>query len=595
MDLVPPAPPAGPLGDAPRAVPDERELVDARMQAILPSVFLFVGAVYAVFSGAVFFSLEGPWAAALWAVTAGLGLLLAAAGLLMRRRALPPPILGYLATALALLVIMHSLAFIWVTGDIHQASYLLMLLVGAGALLAWPGVLLVDAVAAAGWVLVARDLGTDPFGNDGNVVFAGLLLGLAAHLARRRMMHGIAQARRAAEGSLAASEERFRSLAETARDTILLLDGTGHLTYVNPAGLRLFGLQPGDLGRPAGHLLGPQGNDPVRLVGTNELTAQRKDGSTFPAELSLARSVREGGDVVFTGVLRDITERKRAAAAVQAAAAQDAELETLRKMNSFKTQFLNTAAHELNTPLTPLRLQLHLLKSGSMGEMNERQGKAISLLDRNVTRLSGLVAEILEVARMQSGRIRLTPTMVEVDAVVDEVIESFSETARHVGVGLAYEGTPGLTLYADRNRCTQVLFNLVSNALKFTPAGGSVTISAVLARDPQTIVMEVRDTGLGLTSEQMSRLFQPFTQVHDPMAVTASGTGLGLFICKGLVEAQGGTIKVTSPGPGRGSTFTFTLPAGPSRAAAAVPHEAVPASSGPSAEDPIVRRLRELI
>jgi PAS domain S-box-containing protein len=570
--------------------------VEARLQAVLPSVFLFVGAVYAVLSGAVFVSIEGRWAAPLWAATAGLGVLLAASGLALRRRPLAPRRMGPLATALALLVVVHSLTVLWVTEDLNQAPYLLMLLVGAGALLSWRGMLVLDAVAILGWALVARDLGVDPLGNAGNVVAAGLLLGLAAHLARRRMVSGMAQVRRAAEGSLAASEERFRSLAETARDTILLLDGTGHLTYLNPAGLKLFGLQPSDMGRPAGHLLGPQGNEPVRLVGTTELTAQRKDGTTFPAELSLARSVREDGAVVYTGVLRDITERKKAAAAVQAAAAQDAELEALRKMNSFKTQFLNTAAHELNTPLTPLRLQLHLLKSGSMGTLNERQGKAISLLDRNVTRLSGLVGEILEVARMQSGRIRLTPATVEVDAVVDEVIESFSETARHVGVGLAFEGTPGLTVYADRNRCTQVLFNLVSNALKFTPAGGSVTIGAAAARDGQAIVVDVRDTGLGLTSEQMARLFQPFTQVHDPMAVTASGTGLGLFICKGLVEAQGGTIRVASPGPGRGATFTFTLPAGPSRAAvAAVPHEAVPASSGPSAEDPIVRRLRELI
>ncbi|MEA3166664.1 MAG: hypothetical protein QOJ26_1536 [Thermoplasmata archaeon] len=575
------------------AAESERQLMASAARASLPPILLFVGAVYVVFSGTIFFYLSGTAAAWLWAATASMGLLLASVGLWVRQSGWPDAYLHLASTALAALVILHALAVLWVTRDAGQTSYLMLLLVGAGYfVLMRPGLAVVDGIALAGWIAVARSIGVEPFGPQGTLVVAGLLIGGVAHALRRRTLKKLAGTRRLALGNLEESEARFRSLAETAKDAILLLDDDGRLTYLNPSGMALFGLRPQDIGRPAGHLLGEAGNEPSQLVGTTELVAQRKDGSTFPAELSLAATESEGGSVVYTGVLRDVTERKRAEEATQAATSREAELETLRKMNAFKTQFLNTAAHELNTPLTPLRLQLHLLKAESMGPLNERQGKAVALLDRNVTRLSGLVGEILEVARLQSGRVRLSPTVVEVDAVVDEVVESFNETARKVGVGLSFEGTPGLHVHADRNRFTQVLFNLVSNALKFTPAGGTVTVDA---RQPNGhIEIKVADTGLGLTPEQMARLFQPFSQVHDPMAIPASGTGLGLYICKGLVEAQGGRIEVRSAGPGRGSTFSFTLPvAGPDQPVSSI---AVPMPRPASvAEDPMVRRLRELI
>lgn len=581
-------PPVGPQGGSPGGGADQR-------QQGTPGVLLFVGGLYVVLSGMVFLTEVGTEALLLWTATAGVGLLLVGGSLAMRHKDWQPRHVEPFTTALVAAVLVHAFLFLWVTEDPGQAPYLLMLLVGAGYLLPTVrSLVIVDAVAVAGWLLVGQALDLpvagEGDGQPGNILFVGIVLGAVVHFLRRRNAARWASVQRHAEGSIEASEARFRSLAETARDTILLLDAEGRLTYVNPAGFQLFGLKPSDIGRPFGHLLGEAGNDPALLVGTREVTAQRKDGQRFPAELSLARSVRDGGDVAYTGILRDITERKRAAAATQAAAAQDAELETLRQMNSFKTKFLNMAAHELNTPLTPLRLQLHLLKAEAMGSLNDKQGKAVALLDRNVSRLSSLVGEILEVARMQSGRVRLTPTVVEIDAVVDEVVESFNETARRVGVGLAFEGTPGLTAFADRNRCTQILFNLVSNALKFTPSGGSVTVGAGAAGG--LVNIEVRDTGLGLTQEQMGRLFQPFSQVHDPMAVTAAGTGLGLYICKGLIEAMGGELRVASPGPGRGSTFSFTLPASPAGMPAPTTAAAAPALGE---EDPMVRRLRELI
>jgi signal transduction histidine kinase len=264
--------------------------------------------------------------------------------------------------------------------------------------------------------------------------------------------------------------------------------------------------------------------------------------------------------------------------------AKDAELERLRQMNELKTRFLNMAAHELNTPMTPIRLQVHLLKAGVLGELNPRQRQAVLTLDRNVERLESLVKEVLDVARLEGGHMRISTSSVELDPVVQEVIESFSEVAHQVGVALTGPGRTGITVAADRNRLVQVFYNLVSNAIKFTPEGGTVAVACRAEGDQATV--EVTDTGAGLSQEQIGRLFRPFSQVHDPARFTTSGTGLGLFIALGLVQLMGGTIGVTSGGPERGSTFWFTLPLAGAGVAPAVQ---VP---GP---DSIVSRLRELI
>jgi PAS domain S-box-containing protein len=554
----------------------------------LPPILRFAGGVYVLLSGAILLLQRPPvfLSVLLWAATAGLGLLAFGTGTALRRIQLPPVALHWLASGMALAFVLHGVGYAWVMQGAGNTAYLFTLLVASGYVLpnrwAVAGVLLVGLGA---WLAAAATLGLSALGSESTTIYAGLVVATLAHIARHR--HLVQQATRdeALQSSLTASEERFRGLAEAAQDAILLVDGGGRIRYLNPAGLRLFGLSSQEsAGSFLSQLVRIGELTPNELVGTREVEGLRRDGTTFPAELSLARMNRvDGGG--YTGILRDIADRKQAAAARQAAASREVDLAQLRRMNEFKTRFLNMAAHELNTPLTPLRLQLHLLKAGQMGNLNERQAKAIALLDRNVARLSSLVAEILDVARLQSGRLRISVHPVGVDDVVDEVIESFAETARGVKIDLRFAGQQSLVVMADRNRLTQVLFNLISNALKFTGAGGTVTVSAQPVA--QGVQISVQDTGMGMTKEQMERLFQPFVQVHDPMSITASGTGLGLYICKGLIEGQHGEIAVESQGPGRGSAFHITLPGSSGSAPVA------PASA--TGEDPLVQRLRELI
>lgn len=277
----------------------------------------------------------------------------------------------------------------------------------------------------------------------------------------------------------------------------------------------------------------------------------RPDGSIRYLLARNVPTVVEGRPVRLLGTNQDITERKLAEAKVR-------EADALRDTARFKTEFLNMAAHELATPITPLRLQLASLQSGAFGPLSDVQREALGLLDRNVDRLGNLVQDLLDAARLQSGQLRLSVRPVALKSIVGDTVGSFADKAREQGIALASDAREDLTVQCDGLRMAQVLTNLVSNALKFTPRGGSVEIK--VRRDGPDAVLAVRDSGVGLRPDQIERLFQPFTQVHDTAQHNVGGTGLGLYISRGIVEQHGCTLECSSDGPGQGATFTVRLP-----------------------------------
>jgi len=236
--------------------------------------------------------------------------------------------------------------------------------------------------------------------------------------------------------------------------------------------------------------------------------------------------------------------------------------ERLVELDRLKTRFINTAAHELGTPLTPLKLQLHVLKSQGDAHLTPPQQKAVKVMERNLDRLHLLVQDVLDVARLQNARLSLHPQPLDLAELAREALETFEAPAKEAGIALRLEapaeGGVALRVNADPHRVTQVFTNLLHNALKFTPAGGAITVT--LSREGDGVVTRVSDTGNGLTAEQMAQLFKPFSQVHDTH-LQKGGTGLGLYICKGIVEQHGGQAGVESPGPGKGTTFWFRIPA----------------------------------
>jgi len=311
--------------------------------------------------------------------------------------------------------------------------------------------------------------------------------------------------------------------------------------------------------------------------------ADKRPRSFSRDEVTFVQAV---SNIMAAAIQRSRTEQARREADVH-----QREIQQLKERDEFRSNFINTAAHELRTPLTPIKLQLHVLKTVRGGELSAEQHRSLQILDRNVDRLSQLVQDVLDGARLQAGRLQLNMRPVDLNALVKEAIESFQEPARQAGLSLEYELGSTLVVEADANRLTQVMFNLLSNAVKYTPEGGHLRVETGKAGD--RVFVRVRDTGAGLTDEQISRLFKPFSQVHDTMQVSTPGTGLGLYISRGIVELHGGRIWVESPGPRQGSVFAFELAA--SKAARPLPPVTVKGTDRPTAREALARRVRELI
>ena len=248
--------------------------------------------------------------------------------------------------------------------------------------------------------------------------------------------------------------------------------------------------------------------------------------------------------------LGSVLDRKRSEAQLKEA------YEHLQQVDRERTQFLNNAAHELGTPLTPIKLQVQLMKGRDTGDVAQR--KSVEILERNVERLGHLVKDLLDSARLQTGQMRMQPKPSDLGEILDHAIQVYLEMAEAGGIRLELMPTPNLRVLADPARLGQVFDNLLSNAVKFTPPGGTITVRAVELG--ASAVVTVHDSGIGLSAEGMTKLFRPFSQVHDTMEQTRPGTGLGLYISRGIVESSGGTLTCTSAGRGKGSTFTVELP-----------------------------------
>ncbi|MEA3190505.1 MAG: hypothetical protein QOD77_1087 [Thermoplasmata archaeon] len=260
---------------------------------------------------------------------------------------------------------------------------------------------------------------------------------------------------------------------------------------------------------------------------------------------------------LMTGTIQDVTDRKQAEQERDAAATQAHEAERLRELNDFKARFINIAAHELKTPLTPMRIQLALLRDVGGAKLDDVQRRSLDVIARNLDRLNRLVEDVLQAARVQAHSLKLLVRPMDLSEVVRTVVESFQAGAEQAGVRVTTAVQPDLRIEADSTRMEQVVSNLFTNAVKFTPEGGTVHVEAY--KEGNEVVLAVQDTGIGMDGDQVGRLFVPFSQVHNDPSQRLRGTGLGLFICKGIVEDHGGSIKATSPGPGKGARFEVRM------------------------------------
>jgi PAS domain S-box-containing protein len=277
-----------------------------------------------------------------------------------------------------------------------------------------------------------------------------------------------------------------------------------------------------------------------------EVRSKRKDGGMIYLSLSVSpiRDV-EGRIVAFLRVAKDVTEKRR----------YERRLKELDKM---KSDFVSNVSHELRTPLTSIKGSVDNMLDGLTGSLNEKQVRYLARIKSNADRLSRLINDLLDLSRIESGRVEVRSTTLSLIALAEEVAEHLKSLAAEKLIRIEVKSpNPKLTVWADRDKVTQVLMNLIGNAVKFTPQNGKVTV-ALAKNGDDYVQISVDDTGPGILPEEKNKIFSKFYQFANIEKEKPKGSGLGLVISKALVEMQGGKIWVESE-LGRGSTFYFTL------------------------------------
>jgi PAS domain S-box-containing protein len=374
--------------------------------------------------------------------------------------------------------------------------------------------------------------------------------------------------RRRAEEALKASELRFRAIWEGVQDAIVIADADGRVVMFNRAAEQMFGHSREEIVGGSVLRLVPSERREVstqaltqtiaidRGAGgagarTTEFSGQRRDGTVFPVEMSLT-TWSEEGQPRYTGVLRDISERRRAEEMRIARDVAEAASRT-------KAEFLANMSHEIRTPLNAI-----IGMSGLLGDtpLSDLQREFVETIRISGDHLITVINDILDYSKLESGQFEIEREAFELRACVEGALDLVAGGVAEKGLELAYVEDPRVpeALLGDPARLRQVLVNLLSNAVKFTERGEVVVEWSMLRTVDATceVRVAVRDTGIGIEADRLHRLFVPFSQVDASTTRVYGGTGLGLTICKQIVEAMGGRIGVDTT-PGVGSTFWFTF------------------------------------
>ena len=366
------------------------------------------------------------------------------------------------------------------------------------------------------------------------------------------------------------AEERFRAVVDTAAEGIITIDERGMIEAFNNAAIRMFGydkeevlgknicmlMPPPDCEQHDGYLARYCQTGKANIIGIRrEVLGLHKDGRAFPIDLSISEMCVQG-QRKFTGLVRDITERKQMENDLVEAK------DLAESATKAKSQFLATMSHEIRTPMNGVMGMTSLLIDS---DLTEEQKEFVETIRVSGESLLVIINDILDFSKIEYGHMALEIVSFDLREVLEEVLELFSEQASRNQVelvGIVAAGVPPLVL-GDPGRIRQVLINLIGNALKFTERG-EVSVFVVVGEETSeslAIRFDIVDTGIGITAEEQARLFQSFSQADNSTTRKYGGTGLGLVICQRLVQLMQGRIGVDSE-IGRGSRFWFTVQLG---------------------------------
>ena len=358
-------------------------------------------------------------------------------------------------------------------------------------------------------------------------------------------------------------KNRLRSIVERLADGVVIVDSAGVIRFANPAAEVLFG-------RSRDQLVGTQLGFPVVVSDSTEVEVRRASGETITTELRVV-DVEWGSAPALLVSLRDITDRKRAAERERQLERERAARTEAEAASQAKSEFLAMMSHELRTPLNAVIGYAELLDLGIAGPLTNDQRHQLARIRTSGRHLLGLVNEVLDLAKIEAGRLSVSMSTGRAGVVADAALSLVQNRADEKGIRFVGQVGDGEAVYqGDEDRVRQILVNLLSNAVKFTESGGTVSLdcgvtaspdpSARLHGGPKWVYLRVRDTGVGIQPQHLPLIFDPFVQAETGHTRTSEGSGLGLTISRRLARLMGGDLTVQSQ-PGAGSVFTLWLPA----------------------------------
>lgn len=355
------------------------------------------------------------------------------------------------------------------------------------------------------------------------------------------------------------AEEASRSQAilEAVADGVLVTDAENRISFLNRSAERILHLE-------ATHILGQSLADFAGLFGKaarewiNTIHRWSEDPSSYqPGESYVERIELDDGRVVLVHLAPVILQNEfLGTVSIFRDITHEVEVDRL------KSEFVATVSHELRTPMTSIRGYVDLLLMGAAGALNEMQANFLNVIKSNTERLNALVADLLDISRIEAGRVILTPQPLNLRQIAEESLAEIQRRSQQENKPMTFTleaATPLPLAFGDMERVRQIIGNLLENAYSYTPAGGQIQVR--LHAEGNEVQVDVQDSGIGISPQDQARVFERFYRGEHPLVIETPGTGLGLSIVKQLVEMHGGRIWVTSSGVyGEGSTFSFTLP-----------------------------------
>jgi len=404
---------------------------------------------------------------------------------------------------------------------------------------------------------------------------------------------------KAVEIALEESESKYQMIVENTRDVIMLTNLDGSISYLSPSCESGLGYKPEELIGQKLRIVHPDDIESVEkkfslaLQNKSPFSIQyriyTKSGDTKWISHASTPIMKDIRVEIFLNVLRDITDIKtmenelsenvtmlegseRATLNIlddlqktlldlqQSQFVIEEQNVQLQKLDKIKSSFLNITSHELRTPMSAIKGYIQMMLKGNLGTTNDEQKHALDIILRNSNRLDRLIQDILDISRLESGTMKFITQKTDAIKMVTEIAEIMQASADLKRIKINAEtgiDVPELTI--DKDRITQVVVNLLNNAIKFSPDGSTINIKT--RKEKEDVLFEVQDHGRGIPEEHHKKIFQTFYQVDSGTDTKFGGAGLGLAICYGIIIAHGGRIWVESAGkPGEGSTFRFTLP-----------------------------------